>query len=214
MLPRLDSPTLASADRWQCEEFGAVQRVWQRDHRILTLLLNIVGGKAMSLSELGQRTLFLAGAVPVPTPFPELGAIWIDREGVVFRRLDSRHESVLCVEHVTPPSLAILRAARLRDVAAVFVPADATEDVDLDKGVWLLGPEIDKLEDVKQCNGPDQRKMGIVYLPESAPVLMRTEFGMTGGESANYYLGGHGCDPCQCCNCCSGCCGDGSCKCH
>jgi hypothetical protein len=165
----------------------------------------------MALSELSQRTLFLAGAVPVPTPIPELGAIWIDREGVVFRSPENRHESVLCVEHVTAPSLSILRTARLRDVAAVFVPADATEVVDLDKGVWLFGPDIDKLDDVKQGNSPDQRKMGIVYLPESAPVLMRTEFGMTAGESANYYLGGPGCDPCQCCNDGgSGSCGSGS----
>jgi hypothetical protein len=169
----------------------------------------------MSLSELSQRTLFLAGAVPVPTPFPELGTIWIDREDVVFRRSENCHESVLCVEHVTPPSLAILRAARLRDVAAVFVPADATEVVDLDKGVWLFGPDIDKLEDVEQRNAPNQHKLGIVYLPESAPVLMRTEFGMTAGESSNYYLAGPGCDPCQPCNCCgSACCGSGCCTCY
>lgn len=153
----------------------------------------------MSLTRDQRIALELAGTVPVPTPFPAAGEIRIVTDAepggkVAMADLLARKLIYLEVRHRISPKLTITRTVYLDEVAAVFLPDQPDGDL-YDVGTWLLALELQA-----ECfnrvalrpsrrGGEDRRLLGVgvVYLPESAPVLMRVEVGMTAAESVEYY---------------------------
>jgi hypothetical protein len=90
---------------------------------------------------------------------------------------------------------------RLRDIAAVFVPADP-EAVDLERGLWISADDlvsraleviesrIEAASDEDSQHSPTATLLdapAIVFLPETAQVLMQVEVGLTAAESVEYY---------------------------
>ena len=131
------------------------------------------------------RAFFLADTVPIPSPFPALGRISFElhageqRESAEKVALDT-----LRVEYRQSPRVMIARTVLVEDVQAVFVPEDGG-NVDLLDGGWYFRPEIKS--SLLACLSENLETTGIVYVRESAPVLMQVEVGMTAAESAEYY---------------------------
>ncbi len=153
----------------------------------------------MSLTRDQRIALELAGTVCVPSPFPAAGEIRIVTEAepdgkVSMADLLARKAVCLEVRHRISPKLSITRIVYLDEVAAVFLP-DHPEGDRHDVGSWLLALELQaecfnrvSLRPARR-GGEDRRLLGkgVVYLPESAKVLMRVEVGMTAAESVEYY---------------------------
>lgn len=128
------------------------------------------------------RSFALAGTVPIPCPFPEVGKLSLVPGGLVYGKTrEPAQEDVVVIEHLQSNRLLVRRSVLLRDVAAVvFLPIDRDDS-------WFFGPEIGKeLEARANCNR-DDLLLGIAYAREHAPVLMQVEVGMTAAESAEYY---------------------------
>jgi hypothetical protein len=128
------------------------------------------------------RSFALAGTVPVPTPFPEVGKLSLVPGGLVYGKTrEPFQEDVVVIEHLQSNRVLVRRSVLLRDLAAVvFLPIDRDDS-------WFFGPEIGKeLEARSNCNR-DDLLLGIAYAREHAPVLMQVEVGMTAAESAEYY---------------------------
>ena len=159
----------------------------------------------MRLSDQQKRKLFIAGTVALPPPFPQLGEIWIEREGVEFCENTeySSRVDVLCVRTSHEPFWSVERRVLLSDVAAVFIPTDpdATE-IDLARGEFILGADLKCRSDVPEKHDPnDTPWRGIVFVPENARVLISSETAMTAADSLHYYpTGACRCD-CQLCPC-------------
>jgi hypothetical protein len=128
------------------------------------------------------RAFALAGTVPVPSPFPELGKILLVPGGLVYDKTrEPVREDVVVIEHLQSNRVLIRRTVLLRDVAAVvFAPIDKDDN-------WFFGPEIGKELEARSNANRDDLLMGIAYAREQAPVLMQAEVGMTAAESAEYY---------------------------
>jgi hypothetical protein len=130
------------------------------------------------------RSFALAGTVPVPSPFPEVGRITLVPGGLVYGRMAGEpvREDLVVIDHAQSNRLLVRRRVLLRDVAAVvFAPLDACEDN------WYFGPEIGGELGARAKQGRDDLLLGIAYVREQAPVLMQVEVGMTAAESAEYY---------------------------
>jgi hypothetical protein len=167
----------------------------------------IAPASASKLSENHLRSIALAGTVAVPSPFPALGRIDVSTHGLTKDEVDSLLEDPTSFEavrffqkilveiaHEVNPRLTITRVVKLCDIAAVFLPAD-TSQVSLSQGQWHLSAELDalvleKLSEWNTQNFPALVPLlfeSIVYLPETAKVLLRVETGMTAAESVEYY---------------------------
>lgn len=139
--------------------------------------------KATSSSPQSRRTvqaMLLAGTIPFPTTFPELGVVTYEEEGLTLPGPGKVENCpTVTVEQPISPKLTIWRTFFAEDVVAVFVPDDEAR-VKLDEGNWLLAGEIKDL----RKRGPVR---GIVYVRESAQALLYMQVGMTAAESAEYY---------------------------
>jgi hypothetical protein len=126
--------------------------------------------------------LALAGTVPVPTPYPEVGRLSLVPGGLVYDRTREQvQEDLVVIEHLQSNRVLVRRSLLLRDLAAVvFVPVDRGEN-------WFFGPEIGKELAARSNSNRDDLLMGIAYAREQAPVLLEVEVGMTAAESAEYY---------------------------
>ena len=125
----------------------------------------------------------MAGTVAVPPTFPELGVLAVhpaagsqDQAGFA----DCGAFEV--VQHLSP-KLKMTRTFLASDVMVVFIP-DNPDSVDLNKGKWLVGSEILKIQDASTNGEP---VVGIAYVREHASALLNVEIGMTAAESAEYY---------------------------
>jgi hypothetical protein len=128
------------------------------------------------------RSFALAGTVPIPCPFPEVGKLSLVPGGLVYEKTtEPVREDVVVIEHLQSNRLVVRRTVLLRDLAAVvFLPIDRDDS-------WFFGPEIAKeLAARSNCNR-DDLLLGIAYAHEQAAVLMQVEVGMTAAESAEYY---------------------------
>jgi hypothetical protein len=126
------------------------------------------------------QSMLLAGTIPFPTIFPELGLLTYSESGIDLPGpAQGRKKPTVTVEQLLSPRLTIWRIFFAEDVAAVFLPEDEKQ-VRLADGEWLLGGEIKALKK----SGPAR---GIVYVRETAPVLLHMQVGMTAAESAEYY---------------------------
>jgi hypothetical protein len=158
------------------------------------------------LSDHHLRSIALAGTIAVPSPFPALGRIEISTHGVSKDEVDSLQDPTsfeavqffrkvhVEIVHEVNPRLTITRVVRLCDIAAAFLPADSSH-VSLSHGQWYLSAELESLvlERLSESNSPEFPALvpllfeAIVYLPETAKVLLRVETGMTAAESVEYY---------------------------
>jgi hypothetical protein len=126
------------------------------------------------------QSMALAGTIPFPTIFPELGFLSYSDQGIDLPGpAQGGKRPTLTVEQLLSPRLTIWRTFFVEDVAAVFLPEDE-KHVKLADGEWLLSGEIKALKK----SGPTR---GIVYVRESAPALLYMQVGMTAAESAEYY---------------------------
>jgi hypothetical protein len=129
------------------------------------------------------RAFSLAGTVPVPSPFPEVGRLVLVPGGLAYGETGGPpvQEDLVVIEHLQSNRLLIRRSVLLRDVAAVvFVPVDKDDH-------WFFGPEVGKELEARSNSNRDDLLTGIAYVREQAPVLMQVEVGMTAAESAEYY---------------------------
>lgn len=139
------------------------------------------------------KALHLAGTVSIPSPFPQIGCIslaTLRSPGDARRTAQQQRrtaETFLQIEHVQSPRLMISRVVSLADVQAVFLP-ESPEQPHFDQGVWHLGGVGQRdVVALLRGPGPDKRVLGIVYVKESAQLLMQVEVGMTAAESVEYY---------------------------
>jgi hypothetical protein len=166
----------------------------------------IVPTTAIRLGDHHLRSIALAGTVAVPSPFPALGRIDVSTYGITkdevdcleaprsFEAVEFFRKVFVEIAHEVNPRLTITRVVKLCDIAAVFLPAD-TSPVSLSQGQWYLSAELEALvlEKLSELNTPDFPALipllceSIVYLPETAKVLLRVETGMTAAESVEYY---------------------------
>jgi len=161
---------------------------------------------ARRIGENHLRSIALAGTIAVPSPFPALGRIDVSTYGITKDEVDSLdaptsfealqffRKVLVEIAHEVNPRLTITRVVKLCDVAAAFLPAD-TSQVSLSHGQWYLSAELealvlDKLSELDTQDLPALVPLlfeSIVYLPETAKVLLRVETGMTAAESVEYY---------------------------
>ena len=131
------------------------------------------------------RSFFLAGTVPIPSPFPALGKISLNlHAGDVQQAPEELPLDALVIEHQQSPRVTIARTVLIDDVQAVFLPGDP-EDFNLLGGTWYFQPEIKKCLVAALSENVDAK--GIVHVPEGARVYMEVGVGMTAAESAEYY---------------------------
>jgi hypothetical protein len=161
------------------------------------------------------RTLSLAGTVGLPAPFPAVGRLYLvlddeDETGGMGQEPAEEQESyvpepgvgdetLLKIVHEVTPKITIIRYVRFSDVSAIFLPDDPSK-VDFNRGAWylekdLLGLALSCLIEISEY-GDDKEspeeiyltpRPGIVFVPESAKVLLQVELGMTAAESVEYY---------------------------
>jgi hypothetical protein len=155
----------------------------------------------MSLSREQRVALTLAGTVALPSPFPCLGELRLSTDipqGYKATPADltatAANPVFLSTTHRISPKLRITRFVNLEDVSAVFLP-DCPSAVSLNAGTWLLPAEV-RAETLDRLNRRPTRTrkddafrlgIGIIYVAETANVLMQVEVGMTAAESAEYY---------------------------
>jgi hypothetical protein len=138
------------------------------------------------LSRRQLRALHLAGTVPVPSPYPEVGRISL-RPGALGYECagEGTAGDLVAVEHRQTSRVTVTRLVRLEDVAALVLLRRARRC--RRAAVWYYGPEIRVVLE-EQCNANAPGLVtGIVYVRESAQVVMQVEVGMTAAESAEYY---------------------------
>lgn len=168
----------------------------------------------MILTQKQSIALNLAGTVALPSPPPATANIRIQCTGEFAYQLweaynqdselpdellDALPELVLLkIVHAVSPKLTITRLLPLSDLRAAFIPADCKE-VDFNQGAWFHSHQL-HLAAVKALVVPGENSRdldevevslfadpAIVYLPETVPLLMQVEVGLTAAESADYY---------------------------
>jgi hypothetical protein len=134
-----------------------------------------------------MRSFHLAGTVAIPTPFPEVGTLRLRPSALAYQGGDEMFaDDLVDIEHVQSHRLVIVRTVRLSDVAAVLL-GECVNPIDLSAARWYFGPEVGEVLEARANDNTPGLMMGIAYVRESAPVLMRVEVGMTAAESVEYY---------------------------
>jgi hypothetical protein len=133
-----------------------------------------------------QRAMYLSGTVTIPSPFPEVGQLSLQRlTSATPSKQRVAHKDFLCIEHIQSHRLMVARFVALDDVSAVLLVENG--DVGMDDGRWLVGSAGQHELLAKLRKAKSRRIEGIAYVREHAQVLMRVETGMTAAESSEYY---------------------------
>ena len=152
--------------------------------------------KLMQLTNEDLAPLFLPGTICLPSPFPAVGDLVLQKRGATYQGVE-KPGALLIVRRRIWPATKVCWTIRVECVSAILL----TKGPKLDRATakWAFAPSVPKLKSGKPAKG-------IVFVPEDAPVLMRVEFGTTASEGADYPIPGlmrgqdRGCDPC-CCGC-------------
>lgn len=132
-----------------------------------------------------HRSLYLAGTIPIPSPTPNVGRISLHSLWPKGGDAASR-ETVLKVEHVQSNRLAISRSVLLSEVDAVHVSDDDANPPEL-RDQWFCGKKsVEEFAGLLEQAKPEEI-VGVVYVRETARVLMNVMVSMTAAESAEYY---------------------------
>jgi hypothetical protein len=133
------------------------------------------------------RSFHLAGTVAIPSPFPEVGRLSLLPGGLAYHYATADQAfPLVAVEHYQSRRVTITRYVDLRDVAAVRFATCVSPALDSNEG-WYFGPEVPRELEARSNTNKPSLAMGIVFVRENAPVLMRVETGMTAAESAEFY---------------------------
>jgi hypothetical protein len=184
----------------------------------------------MKLDARQTRRLLLAGAVPLPKPYPSVGRISIERRKLVYSRFAEKTKTFIVIQeqHKSAVTRLILRSGvaalffpgiwvRVPRIGRVFKFSRQHAVHNFEKGEWFLGPEINvdairtrlrkpKLAIHKRGNPA----RGIVFVYQDRPVMSVTEVvqlaGCIGPRRTGHYCcdcDGYGCDCCDYgCDCC------------
>jgi hypothetical protein len=154
----------------------------------------------------------LAGTVAFPKPFPSAGAFSVE-DGPLSHTTGARSTKFVVLQEKSRLEEETARSVLKEDVAAIFFPgvwedtdqghvfrfAEQDRVHDLEKGEWFLNPEIDAETISRQLNidirRRDSRARGIIFVPESRPVLTNHEFTQPAGSIEALQSG---CDPRRC----------------
>ena len=128
------------------------------------------------------RQMLLAGTVSFPATFPQVGRLSLYD---LPHPSESSTSEFLTVEEAPSPRVTLSRRLMLSSVRAVFLPRDPRK-VHFSDGHWLVDSEVAHgLK--KRLSRVEEALYGIVFVPESAPSLLRVLAGMTAAESVQYY---------------------------
>ncbi|HEY2147804.1 MAG TPA: hypothetical protein VGH32_07690 [Pirellulales bacterium] len=148
-----------------------------------------------------KAAIHLPGTVALPSPFPKVGHLWLQSPKQL-SGLEDEESELVAIGVSIPPTTTIVRYVLVKFVSAIFLlkePSDAEKlaATDWKNGTWLFPPKLHE--------GLAKTSRGIVYVPESAPVLTQAVCGQTAAESAEH-IGIHmqpmKCDPFTGCDCC------------
>jgi hypothetical protein len=146
----------------------------------------------MALSRQQIIQLYTGGTVPIPSPFPDVGAVSIRPDGYRLKPKGDQY-SLVRVRYRVSPNQRITYVVRLEHVAAILW-ADDEGKVDPIHGDWWVGPEIQaQLKATSEATGSTRADggadiaspLGIVYVNEHDPVLVQVELATTAGESTD-----------------------------
>jgi hypothetical protein len=148
-----------------------------------------------------KATLALAGTVALPSPFPASARIFV---GIMPASAAGDQHYLKIVEKIGDKhtvtrlmNLDYLRAVRLRPASGSYNDAREWELKTAEELQAELATAKSKLP-AKPATAHEvplfpaqQVQEGVVYVPESAPVLVRAEYGVLAGEAADFggYLG-------------------------
>lgn len=133
-----------------------------------------------------HRAMYLSGTVTIPSPFPEVGQLSLQRlTSMPSNKPRAAHKDFLCIEHIQSHRLMVARFVALEDVSAVLLVENGV--VEMEDGRWLIGAAGQHELLAKLRKAKARPISGIAYVREHAQVLMRVETGMTAAESSEYY---------------------------
>ena len=147
----------------------------------------------MPLTDEDLAPLFLPNTIRLPSPFPAVGDLELQEDGARYQGVEAPG-ALLIVRRRVWPGTKVCWTIRVECVSAILLTYGC--ELDHATATWLFTPSVPKLKSIVDAND----LKGIVFVPEDAPVLMRLEFGLTAGESADYPIPGwmRICDPCCC----------------
>jgi hypothetical protein len=143
-----------------------------------------------------QRVAFaLAGTIALPSPFPATGLVSIGLFPPPAKVRAWEPTFYLRVVHSLNQSHIITRYVRPEDLRAVRLCSEKQPDSELRGWLFQSAADVSSLIDDKKTtlrkysdsSGPTEimlfEQPAIIYVPESAPVLLRLEYGVTAAES-------------------------------
>jgi hypothetical protein len=130
-----------------------------------------------------MASLFLPGTVALPSPFPTVGHIWL-QSAKQMSGLEHEETELVGIGVSIPPTTTIVRYVQVKFVSAIFLlnkpyDAEGSAPIDWSHGTWLFPPKLHE--------GLAKTSRGIVYVPESAPVMTQRVVGQTAAESAEHF---------------------------
>jgi len=148
----------------------------------------------MDLDARQTRDLFLAGAAAFPTPFPNTGAISLERGNLTYsRRERPRETDLVIVQEFSQRRRSKTRVVLQEHVSALFVPgrwrgqtfriSRRRQVHDLDRGEWFLGGDVNatevrgrlRLRDEDDITTRHSILRGIVFVAGYRPVITISE---------------------------------------
>lgn len=168
----------------------------------------------MELDARQTRSLFLAGTVAFPTPFPSSGTISFDVGRLTYSPCDRPMEKDLVISQEYQIARTNVRLMLQDDVSAIFVPGVRDERgafqisnepcvEDFEKGEWFLDTDVNpgtvrarlNLKDHDDISTRNSILRGIVFIPEDRATLHITELAQKAGADCDSPE--WGCTPCR-----------------
>lgn len=118
--------------------------------------------------------LQLAGTVALPSPYPTIGAVTREAEPISYKGGRTSDEHVVYITHEDGHARTVTWCVSTSDIVALEEKNNLAADSN-----WHLGPEVVDAID------PDETVNGILYIRETAQVLLRTEVGLSALDSAD-----------------------------
>ncbi len=128
------------------------------------------------------RQLQLAGTISFPATMPQVGHIRLVIDYLPQSPADCDNcVEFICIDEHPTARVTLTRQVQADRVRALFVPRDPSQ-VNLEDGTWYLGSEILPFLRTKPLE-----VIGIAYVAEQEPTLLKVSAGMTAAESSQYY---------------------------
>jgi hypothetical protein len=168
----------------------------------------------MDLDPRQTRSLFLAGTVALPRPFPSLGTISFDDGQLTYAVGENPQNKELLILQERHHNRTVVRLMMLEDVSAVFIAgewdtrgafqiSDKPYAEDLEQGEWFVDTDVNiatvrnrlNLQQQVETASRNSILRGIVFIAKDRGTLRITEVSQTAGaedEDEDGY-------PCCCC---------------